>query len=77
MTNIVRMLHSLVIPELLQNYRQAFLKHSRAKDELHDQTKIQNSPEMKAKYKECQEAEDQLEIIESRLGMCGCVGTNE
>jgi hypothetical protein len=54
--------------DLLQNYRQAFSKRSQAEEELQEQAKTQDTPEMKAKHKECQEAEEQLRAIEGRLG---------
>ncbi|XP_070535302.1 structural maintenance of chromosomes flexible hinge domain-containing protein 1-like [Ptychodera flava] len=55
--------------ETLQNYRQAMVKRLAADKELQEQLLNENTPEMKDKRKEYQEAEDHLRIIERKLGM--------
>ena len=43
-------------------------KRISAQEEMHDQMQHQKMPEMKAKMRECQEAEEQLRDIEGKLG---------
>lgn len=55
-------------PEQLQNYRAAIIKRQEAEVDLNLQLKGQMTPEMKAKRRECKEAEEELKKIETRLG---------
>ena len=56
------------ILETLQMVKTAILRRQDAEIELNDQLSSQNTPEMKAKVRECQEAEEQLADIEEKLG---------
>ena len=53
---------------MLQSYKQAVEKRQQAENDLEEQQRSQNTPEMKVKYKECADAELQLAEIEKRLG---------
>lgn len=55
--------------EQLQAYKQASIKHTQAKEELTQQLQHGQTEEMKVKHRECREAENQLRLIEERLGM--------
>ena len=57
------------ISESLHNLKAAMLRRQEAEIELNDQLSTQNTPEMKAKVRECQEAEEQLVIVEQKLGI--------
>ena len=52
----------------LQSYKTVLLKRQSAQEELQEQVNHQKTPEMQAKLRECQEAEEQLDDIEKRLG---------
>ncbi|KAL5015375.1 hypothetical protein ScPMuIL_009645 [Solemya velum] len=55
--------------DCLQSYKTAMNKHTLAKQELAEQVESLMTPEMQAKFKECNEAENQLKEMEKRLGM--------
>lgn len=59
---------SLCISDALQNYRTVLVKRQSAQEELQEQVNHMKTPEMIAKERECQEAEEQLDDIELRLG---------
>lgn len=62
--------HSLTTQiEQLQAYKVSFTKHTQAKEELAQQLQHGQTEEMKVKHRECREAENQLRLIEERLGM--------
>ena len=66
--------------DLLQSYKQAVEKRQQAENDLEEQQRSQNTPEMKVKFKECADAELQLAEIEKRLGMralCVCHVTRQ
>ena len=54
--------------DLLQNYRAAMEKRLGAMEDLQEQVNAQKDPDMQAKLRECQEAEEQLRDIELKLG---------
>ncbi|XP_076437622.1 structural maintenance of chromosomes flexible hinge domain-containing protein 1-like [Babylonia areolata] len=53
----------------LEKYRSALSRHMSAQDELQDVINAQKTPEMTDKFKECQEAENQLAQVERQLGV--------
>ncbi|EDO36680.1 predicted protein [Nematostella vectensis] len=55
--------------EQLQGYKQALVRHAEAKSDLELQLEQGQTEEMKIKHRECREAENQLRLIEQRLGM--------
>ncbi|XP_074656148.1 structural maintenance of chromosomes flexible hinge domain-containing protein 1-like [Tubulanus polymorphus] len=55
--------------DTLQTYHDAIVKRERAMEELHEQQTHENTPEMKAKYKEYEEAQTHLQNIEGKLGV--------
>ena len=58
----------ILVTELLESFKAAMEKRLTAEEELAQQRQNQDTAEMKAKYKECREAEGQLRDIEERLG---------
>ena len=58
-----------LIAETLQNLKSSMQARQTAEDELQEQLDNMSTPEMKAKYKECREAETQLANLEKQLGI--------
>ena len=59
-----------VILETLQSYIVSIEKRVQAESDLKDQLEIQKNPEMRAKQREYEDARQQLQEIEARLGEC-------
>ena len=57
-----------LLTETLNSLRSAMQARQTAEDELQEQLDNMATPEMKAKYKECREAEAQLASLEQKLG---------
>ena len=55
--------------ESLETLKSSMQARQTAEDELQEQLDNMATPEMKAKYKECREAESQLTALEKQLGI--------
>jgi len=54
--------------EVLDKYKSAITKRREAEAELNEQLQNQVAADMKVKHRECKETEDQLKLVETRLG---------
>ncbi|KAK6167424.1 hypothetical protein SNE40_021458 [Patella caerulea] len=55
--------------DALNNYRDCSDEYQKCKQDLQEQLDLQKLPEMTAKYKECEQAENRLKSIEQKLGV--------